>query len=354
MDRLIVGIHPDQIGKESYSKKWDEFLKKMGVEVKILNLLATNALEQAKGCDGIMWRWQHRPAHKQSAKMILYTIENILHIPVFPENASAWHFDEKVAQYYLMQAINIPTVNTWVFWHREQALQWAQETSYPIIFKLSSGAGSSNVLKLNNAEEAVYYIKQMFERGVFPYQYHEYKKSFLKKLGNLAQLYSNVKQSITFLLKDQYPKLNPIWWKPEYGYAYFQEFLPDNDFDTRITIIGDRAFGFRRLNRPNDFRASGSGKIDFDPEKINLECIRIAFDASRKGNFSCMAYDFLFKDGRPLICEMSYAFADWAVEACPGHWKSDLTWVPGNMWPEEAQIEDFIKRIKLNAKISRT
>ena len=36
---------------------------------------------------------------------------------------------------------------------------------------------------------------------------------------------------------------------------YFQEFLPGNAFDTRITAIGNRAFGFLRENRPRDFRA---------------------------------------------------------------------------------------------------
>ena len=43
-------------------------------------------------------------------------------------------------------------------------------------------------------------------------------------------------------------------------YVYFQKFLPNNKYDIRIVVIGDRAFGFIRYNRENDFRASGSGK----------------------------------------------------------------------------------------------
>jgi len=30
------------------------------------------------------------------------------------------------------------------------------------------------------------------------------------------------------------------------GYFYAQEFLPDNPFDTRVTVIGKRAFGSTR------------------------------------------------------------------------------------------------------------
>ena len=51
-------------------------------------------------------------------------------------------------------------------------------------------------------------------------------------------------------------------------YLLVQEFLPGNGFDTRITVIGNRAFGFRRFNRPDDFRASGSGRIDWNPAAI--------------------------------------------------------------------------------------
>lgn len=31
--------------------------------------------------------------------------------------------------------------------------------------------------------------------------------------------------------------------------------------DTRVTVIGHCAFGYRRYNRPGDFRASGSGRL---------------------------------------------------------------------------------------------
>ena len=49
------------------------------------------------------------------------------------------------------------------------------------------------------------------------------------------------------------------------SYILWQEFIPDNQRDFRVTIIGRRyAFVFWRNNRPGDFRASGSGLIDYD------------------------------------------------------------------------------------------
>ena len=142
------------------------------------------------------------------------------------------------------------------------------------------------------------------------------------------------------------------WWQPEKNYAYFQEFVPNNPYDTRISVIGDRAFGYRRFNRPNDFRASGSGNFDIEPAKIDLNCIKIAVNISKKLKFQSMAYDFLLKDEQYLITEVSYTFVDWMVQKCPGYWNSDLKWVEGNMWPEKAQIEDFIDYIKKNNGLS--
>ena len=58
-----------------------------------------------------------------------------------------------------------------------------------------------------------------------------------------------------------------------------------------------------------------------------------------------MAYDFLVKNGEPVICEISYAFVDWMIYECIGHWDSNLNWISGNMWPEKAQVEDFFNRV---------
>jgi glutathione synthase/RimK-type ligase-like ATP-grasp enzyme len=135
---------------------------------------------------------------------------------------------------------------------------------------------------------------------------------------------------------------------PQKNHALFQEFVAGNDFDTRVTVIGDRAFAFRRFNRPGDFRASGSGNIDHDPAGIDPRCLSIAFHAARKLGAQSMAFDFLFRGEQkePVVGEISYCYADWAVERCPGHWDSALNWHAGHLWPEEAHVEDFLRRIQ--------
>ncbi|MBN2145993.1 MAG: hypothetical protein JW726_01350 [Anaerolineales bacterium] len=344
---MIIGVHPDLIGAESYSDKWAEVLRAHGVEVRFIDLLAADALEQAAACDGVMWRWAHSPHYKQSAQRILYTIEHYLKVPVFPDSRTAWHYDEKIAQYYLLDALMAPVPQAWLFWDYKSALRWAQTAPYPVVFKLSSGAASANVIKINTEAEAKALVKRSFWRGIFPNSFNEFQHLRGGARSIIRDTLLRMRRSIRYVVQGLYPPLPDSWfWRPEKGYAYFQEFLPNNHFDTRVTIIGERAFAFRRMNRPGDFRASGSGLIEFDPSLVDPLCLEIAFRVSESGNFQSMAYDFLYKDGKPVICEISYAFADWAVHECPGHWICNMTWQEGNMWPEEAQAIDFINRIK--------
>lgn len=344
---MMIGIHPDSYDGNCYAEKWAAALRARGEEVKWLDLLAQDAFLQVDGCQGVMWRWPHDQSHKQSAKQILHVVEQYLGIPVFPDSRTAWHYDEKSAQWYLLRAAGAPMPETWLFWSRPQALAWAETASYPVVFKLSAGAGSTNVQLVRTQAEAVLLINRMFVWGIFPLTLNEFapRTGLRRTWREWRAAWDRVRHALRYVWKGRYPPLHPQWWKPEFGYAYFQKFLAGNEHDTRVTVIGDRAFGFRRLNRPGDFRASGSGRLDFAPEQVDLRCVEVAFHISKELGFQSMAYDFLYDEGRPVISEVSYTFLDRAVHACPGHWTPELRWVDGSLWPEEAQVEDFLQRV---------
>jgi glutathione synthase/RimK-type ligase-like ATP-grasp enzyme len=273
--------------------------------------------------------------------MIMYVIEHYLNIPVFPNNDTAWHYDNKVAQCYLLSSYNASIPKTWVFWREDDALRWIENAQFPIVFKLSTGAGSANVQKIMNKNEAIELTKTAFRKGFVSYLSHNSLKKGKRKIN----------KSVLWWLKEivlygRYNVPSKVQWKPEFDYILFQEFLPDNQFDTRITVIGDRAFGFRRLNRENDFRASGSGIIDYDPHQVDLACVKIAFEVSQKMKAQSLAFDFLLKENKYVINEISYTFVDHAIYDCPGHWNSELNWIDRRIWPQEAQAEDFLNYIK--------
>jgi len=69
----------------------------------------------------------------------------------------------------------------------------------------------------------------------------------------------------------------------------------------------------------------------------------MALGISRRFGFQTMAYDFLMDaEGNPSIVEFGYAFADWAPANCPGHWNAELEWQPGQCWPQQLLLEDFM------------
>ena len=337
---LVIAVSPDLRGTQSYSDRWLAKLHELGVNTKVVDILSPDIFNQLDGCNGLMWRFNDLAYQKRLARSALITIEKYLNLKVFPDWNTAWHYDEKIYQHYLFRVLNIPTPRTFLFWRREDALDWLEKTQeIPLVLKLSSGAGSKGVIKINSYREAKRWIDKMFFWGVKPYLINETFKGKVLKYGSWSKNIVNELLGLDNML----PGLSQVHDK-DFGYIYFQEFVQDNSYDTRITIIGNRAFGFRRFNRDGDFRASGSGKIDWDIKKIDPKCVQLAFDISNRLNLQSMSYDFLFKRGLPVINEMSYTFADWAVQKCPGFWDKELNWHGGNIWPEETQVIDFINQ----------
>lgn len=82
-------------------------------------------------------------------------------------------------------------------------------------------------------------------------------------------------------------------------------------------------------------------KSHFDDKTISL-----AFSVSEKLQSQCMAYDFVYREGKPLIVEISYGFAPSGYDACTGYWDKDLHWNEGKFDPYGWMVDDLIKKYK--------
>lgn len=128
-------------------------------------------------------------------------------------------------------------------------------------------------------------------------------------------------------------------------YVYFQDFVPDNNADIRVIVIGDKAFAIKRMVREGDFRASGSGAIVYDREAIPLDCIRIAFEVASQLRSQSCAFDFVKCADEWHIVEISYTFSLSVYKPCPGYWDSSLHWHSAFVTPERYIIEDVLTQI---------
>lgn len=324
----------------SFSDRWIEYCNKENINYKIVNAFDSDIIEQVKDCNAFMWHHHHANFKDVlTAKRILFALEQA-GVKVFPDFNTGWHFDDKVAQKYLLEAIDAPLVPSYVFYDKQEALEWAKNATYPKVWKLKGGAGASNVRLVKSQSEAVKYINKAFERGFSQFNRLGYLKERIRK-------YKEGKDSIIGVAKGLGRLVIPTEYSKqqtrERGYIYFQEFIPDNKFDIRVIIVDKRAFAIKRMVRENDFRASGSGSIIYDREEIDERCVKISFDINSKIKSQSIAFDYVFnKNNNPLIVELSYGFAVDAYDSCPGYWDNTLTWHEGKFNPQEWMVEEIL------------
>lgn len=340
---MKIAIHHKN---KTFSDRWIDYCKNNKIEYKIVDAYQSDIIQQVSDCDAFMWHFDHIHAKDTLfAKQLLFALEFSGKI-VFPPTNMAWHFDDKVAQKYLLEAINAPLVPSYVFYSKKEALNWIQTIEFPIVFKLRGGAGSENVKLLKSKNQAEKYIKKSFGRGFSQYNGYEVFKDRIRKyrLG-IESLVNVIKGFIRIFYTTEFNRIKGN----EKGYIYLQKFIPNNDSDTRVIVIGNRAFAVKRMVRGNDFRASGSGVKKYVKEEIDIRTIKIAFKIAKKLNLECVGFDFIFdKNNIPLLVELGYAFAIKFYDPCPGYWDDKLEWHEGYFIPQAWMVEDIISKLKYN------
>src|SRR5690554_4995136 len=139
---MKIGIHHS---KGSYSETWIAYCKRHGIDYKIINCYDTDIIDQVRDCDFLMWHWFHSdPKVFLMARQLVNSFEK-LGKPVYPNSDSCWHYDDKVGQKYLLEAVNAPLVPSYVFYDKGKAMDWIEKAVFPKVFKLRGGYGSNNV-----------------------------------------------------------------------------------------------------------------------------------------------------------------------------------------------------------------
>jgi hypothetical protein len=343
--RFTVAVQPDDYGpRDASSPIWTRVLTEAGHEVRAVDVRRADILDQVRGCHGFMWRHAHTPEARQIARRLLPVLEREMGLAVYPDQRTCWHFDDKIAQRFLLEAAGIPTPRTWVWFDREQAEEFARGAAYPLVLKLWGGAGSTNVRLVGTPAEARTWIARLFGPGV-----HGLDEASARAWRRTGRILKGAARTLATGRPFHHAVRPPVFWELHRGYVLFQEFLPGNDHDTRVTVVGRRAFAYRRFNRPGDFRASGSGRFDPDPSRIDMETVRLAFRVAERLGAQSVAIDGLRRGEDRVVGEITYAYVSWMVQSCPGHWEragGEPVWVEGRMWPEEAQAEDFMERLR--------
>ncbi len=329
----------------SFSERWIECCTQNGISHKVVDCYRSDIIHELSTVDGLLWHFTHA-SHQDLiiARHVIMSAER-MGVVVYPNTATCWHFDDKIAQKYLLESVEAPLVPTYVSYNKEEALAWAEGATFPKVFKLRRGAGSTNVRLVHSRSQATWLIKRMFGRGFAPAGtlFGDLNTRVIKarRRGDLLGFIKRASQSFLIMRRINYQM------SPERGYVYFQDFISGSLFDIRVTVIGDRAFGFTRNVRRNDFRASGSGSIDYDLSRVDLNCVRTAFDVQKKIGAQSIAFDFLLDENKqPRILELSYGFAPKPVYEVRGQWDRQMNWHEGHIWPQDLILTNLISEIE--------
>jgi glutathione synthase/RimK-type ligase-like ATP-grasp enzyme len=348
---MKIGLLLNSINRlPPYSENFRKILTVNDIPYRLLDPNSSSLLEDLKECSHLLFRHSQGDTDLKIYETIFTIAHRMYGIKCMPDFESFWQYEDKIKEYYLLKSHGFPIVDSYIFWNIEHADAFLNEAQFPLVAKLAKGAASSNVVIVNSVEEGMAINRQVFYKGVKAgglnnkSNLSSIRKAGLTKFGK-ASLRSFLINTGVIRDKSDFPE-----WQIQKDSIMYQKYLPNNSFDQRIVVIGNRAFGARRFVRKNDFRASGSGNDDLTPGKIDLRCIELAFSISNKLNFSSMAYDFIYdEDNTPYINEFGYCFADYVIGKSPGYWDEKLRWHEVRNWPQYYQLKDFLQIDDLKA-----
>lgn len=253
-------------------KIWAPILEKKGFDVVLLDIYSKTDQDRLlhEKWDAFIWRAKHDPWIKNLAKRFLSFFDIQQNIKTFPSYHDYLHYDDKITQYYILEKNNIRIPKTFIFFDKQEALDFICNTDFPIIYKATSGSGSSNVGFIKSETQGRMFIKKAFGKGI---------KTFFKE-------------------------------EPIHRYIYFQEYLKGNKGDYKIVCFGDqRITGLFRKNVKDEIHKSRAELYKVDVPNSLLEFIS---DVHNKlGSLPVMSYDILKNnEGEWVVTEFGVIFGD--------------------------------------------
>lgn len=310
----------------NWSKAWIEYCEDNGIEYRIVDCFDYNIFKILNKYDCLLWHFNNYSLQEMLfARSILISAKN-MGLKVFPDDNTSWHFDDKIAEMYLLKSAAAPVPSFWTFYTKKELKKWLEgECEYPVVAKLRCGSGSGNVKLLNNKNELLEYGERMFRLGIKPVPKVLFKtKSNLKSAGSFPTIINRVKRIPDFLETEKNAKKFPR----EKGYVFLQEFIPNDGFDLKIAVVKDKLSFIARKVREGDFRASGGGSLYYDRSLVTPDIIKSAFQISQQLGFQCMGYDYVIdnRNKEAKIVEISYGFSHMALMRAGGYWDREGSW----------------------------
>jgi len=261
---------------------------KYNIKYKVIDITKNDWLENvlSEDFDCILTRATGTISYfKQLYDERLYVINNILKKKIYPTYEEILIYENKRMLSYWLDANNIPHAKTWIFYHKEEAMQFAKYCAFPVVAKTAIGASGSGVKIFDNKLKLISYINKAFsDKGITRKWTPNLRKGKIKE-----RILKRIKDIPGFLryLEDRHKSatIDPQKW-----FVIFQEYI-DAIAEWRTVRIGDSFFAHKKQRKGKTF--SGGGGIDWDgPSDKLLDFMKMVTD---KRKFLSQAID-IFED----------------------------------------------------------
>lgn len=254
----------------NYHKDYIRACRELGISYRIIDITGSDWLSVIKktDCDAfLVWPTTIPVAYKALFDDRLRIMVEEVGKIIYPSLKELWLYESKLRTRDWLDANKIAYPETWVFYDRQEALDWIAEQKLPLVFKTSTGSSASGVHILKNDKQIRKLIRQAFAEGI------------------------------------QHPRMGPF--ERQRGSVYLQEYLP-NVKEWRMVRIGDSYFGYRKEKGEGEFHSASHTWSWLDPPRPLLDMLR---QVTEKGGFTSMDVDiFETEDGQLLVNELQTVF----------------------------------------------
>ena len=275
--KVAICYNPKQISHSgSWAHDWVEYCKQNAIQFELLDGTMNDLRSKLSDFTCLLWHFTGFSfTHMLVARNVLFSAK-VMGLEVFPDFKEAWHFDDKIAENYLLESANASIPSWYVFFNLRDAVKWIKEdASFPLVAKLRKGSGSQNVKLISDRKAGIRYCRKMFGGGFNCAPSMAFKTSSnIKSARTMTAFYNRMKRIPEFIRM----RKKATEFPNERGYVFFQEYVPNNGFDLKVVVVGDKLSFVARHIRKNDFRASGGGDLFYDYGLINKEIIDMALD----------------------------------------------------------------------------
>ncbi|MGZ5453147.1 MAG: ATP-grasp domain-containing protein [Candidatus Aminicenantales bacterium] len=291
--------------------KYRRFLETNGFAYDYLDIHSHDWIDRARSFDLVIGLVSNEISYLEEIRVKYHFLESYLGKACYPSAEQTLLYDNKCLEAYISDVCDLPFAKTHISHSHEDALALVEGLRYPLVSKVNHSSGSLGVELVRTPQKARRIVRKAFSRN-----------------GRSIH----------------------VPWLRQKNYVYFQEFIPNDGYDIRVIVVGNRAFGYYRKVLGGDFRASGMDKVE--KRALPEEAIRIARKALQCIRSPQIVVDMVHGlDGRYAIIEFSIVCQmqtpeQLLVDGVPGVYiiddDGDIRFEKGRYWVHELALRKFL------------